>query len=393
MRLVKWWCGNRSLIVVRWCSSIIKMISALLSCSSVTGCSLYNPAKSVVNWLLNSSAAVLLLCFPWLQMKSTCIRYVLVKKHINPSFMVLFGCFVVMSACTVAVPQERGSVQVVFCPQEDCYGTVVDLVRQASDVQCALYRVSGPLVELLEEKHALVVMDGQAKIFPYGAVRRRDRGLMHNKFCVLDHQVVLTGSFNMLLNNPNRDNLVIIDSVSVAKNYESEFAELAAREFGGGDAVEYPQVVLAGSLVQNYFCPDDQCEEQVLRLLQSAQSSIKFLTYSFTSDAVGDLLVVKFNGGVAVEGVMDGSQLGKWSEFEKLQAAGIPITVDDQKGDVHHKVFIVDDQVVWTGSYNPTQNGDEQNDENVVVIYDPEVVARFSEEFARLQQGFEVLQE
>ena len=94
-------------------------------------------------------------------------------------FLVLFA------ACTSSLPEEQGSVEVLFCPQDDCYGVFYALVSQASVVECALYRVSGPLVTLLEEKHAAVVVDGEAKIVPAGASRRRDAGLMHNKFCIL----------------------------------------------------------------------------------------------------------------------------------------------------------------------------------------------------------------
>ena len=37
---------------------------------------------------------------------------------------------------------------------------------------------------------------------------------------------------------------------------------------------------------------------------------------------------------------------------------------------LRRKVFIIDESVVITGSYNPTQNGDESNDENVLIIHD-----------------------
>jgi len=51
---------------------------------------------------------------------------------------------------------------------------------------------------------------------------------------------------------------------------------------------------------------------------------------------------------------------------------------------MHHKVFVVDDQVVILGSYNFTGNAEEENDENVLIIHDPEVARAFLEEFDRV---------
>ena len=53
---------------------------------------------------------------------------------------------------------------------------------------------------------------------------------------------------------------------------------------------------------------------------------------------------------------------------------------------MHHKVFIVDEAVVITGSYNFTRSAAESNDENVLIIYSPEIAARYLEEFSRVYQ-------
>jgi len=53
-------------------------------------------------------------------------------------------------------------------------------------------------------------------------------GLMHNKFCVNDEKITLTGSYNWTenANKINEENLVAIDSEEVAKQYEKEFQNL-----------------------------------------------------------------------------------------------------------------------------------------------------------------------
>ena len=50
---------------------------------------------------------------------------------------------------------------------------------------------------------------------------------------------------------------------------------------------------------------------------------------------------------------------------------------------LHHKVFIVDDVTVITGSFNISANATDSNDENLVIITDPDLAAQFVSEFER----------
>ncbi|MBT7927691.1 hypothetical protein HN695_05100, partial [Candidatus Woesearchaeota archaeon] len=52
-----------------------------------------------------------------------------------------------------------------------------------------------------------------------------------------------------------------------------------------------------------------------------------------------------------------------------------------KSGLLHHKVFIIDDHIVITGSYNPTASGTEKNDENILIIYSDDVAAEFVDEY------------
>jgi len=51
---------------------------------------------------------------------------------------------------------------------------------------------------------------------------------------------------------------------------------------------------------------------------------------------------------------------------------------------MHHKVFIIDNRTVITGSMNPTGAGDRKNDENILVIHDEDIAEKYIEEFLRL---------
>jgi len=78
---------------------------------------------------------------------------------------------------------------------------------------------------------------------------------------------------------------------------------------------------------------------------------------------------------------MEARQVTKYSQFERLQFQGIDVVKDKNKQNMHHKVFIIDNRTVITGSFNPSNNGDKGNDENIVIIDDVGIAEKFLEEF------------
>ena len=67
-----------------------------------------------------------------------------------------------------------------------------------------------------------------------------------------------------------------------------------------------------------------------------------------------------------------------------MSAAGLDVRLDGNTGKMHHKVIIIDESILITGSYNFSRNAETQNDENVLVIHNPELAARFLKEFERV---------
>ena len=58
--------------------------------------------------------------------------------------------------------------------------------------------------------------------------------------------------------------------------------------------------------------------------------------------------------------------------------------VDSNSANMHHKVFIIDEKTVILGSYNPTNNGNTNNDENILIIKEENIAKLFLEEFELL---------
>ena len=209
---------------------------------------------------------------------------------------------------------------------------------------------------------------------------------MHNKFCITDGQKISTGSMNPTFNDAhkNNNNLLIIKSNYLAGNYEAEFQELWQGIFKKGDKVKYPEIILSGIRLENYFCPDDSCIKQVVGELKQAQQSIYFMTFSFTSKDIANILLLKNLEDIEIKGVMETKQISEHSQFERLKTNGVNVIKDSNPHNLHHKVFIIDNSTIITGSFNPTKGGDTRNDENILIIHNREIAELFLQEFQRL---------
>ncbi len=217
-------------------------------------------------------------------------------------------------------------------------------------------------------------------------------GLMHDKFVIIDRAVVWTGSMNFTVGGAYRDNnnLLRIQSAKIAQDYTSEFEEMFIHHLFGPDAIgntPYPKLAIDGTPIDIYFSPDDKVEAQIVALIQNAQESINFLAYTFTSNDIGKAILKRANAGITVAGVMDGSQVkaSGGSEYDPFKQAGLDVRLDGNLvGLMHHKVIIIDKSIVITGSYNFSASAEESNDENVVIIFNSIVGAKYMEEFQRV---------
>ena len=218
-------------------------------------------------------------------------------------------------------------------------------------------------------------------------------GLMHDKFMVIDRSEIWLGSMNFTDSGAYDDNnnLMRIHSTKLAENYSLEFKEMFEEDmFGPNIAPETPNpvVTIDETRVENYFSPDDGVINVLATLLNDAQASIYFLTFSFTSNELGDILRAKDEAGLTVGGVMDEEQIAsnQGTEFDPFKQARIDVRIDGIAGQMHHKVFIVDEEIVVLGSYNFSQNAEVRNDENIIIVYSPIIAEQFIMEFERVKK-------
>jgi phosphatidylserine/phosphatidylglycerophosphate/cardiolipin synthase-like enzyme len=212
-------------------------------------------------------------------------------------------------------------------------------------------------------------------------------GLMHDKFWIFDNQIVWTGSTNITVNGTtlNNNNSVVINSPDLAFIYELEFEEMfSGGEFGKTSTSTVPlqHLTLNDTPIAVFFGAEDQVAAQLTRLIQSANFSIEFMAFSFTHDEMGSAMIERFEEGVDVVGIFEtrGSETA-FSEMPQMFCLGIPVRQDGNPRTFHHKVIIIDNRIVITGSFNFSENADKTNDENVIIIASEDIAFLFMQEF------------
>ena len=130
-----------------------------------------------------------------------------------------------------------------------------------------------------------------------------------------------------------------------------------------------------------HFSPEGACEDQVIYWIERANLTIHILIYSFTLDSISEALIAAHNRGVEVMVVFEKSQISQYSEYQTLRAAAVPVRNDTNSKLMHHKVMIVDDMIVLTGSFNWSKSAQEYNNENLIIIQSTYIAAIYEEEF------------
>jgi phosphatidylserine/phosphatidylglycerophosphate/cardiolipin synthase-like enzyme len=96
-------------------------------------------------------------------------------------------------------------------------------------------------------------------------------------------------------------------------------------------------------------------------------------------------MIAQLKAGLIVQGVFEKQNAnGIGADFAKLQAGGVDVLQDGNCYILHHKVIIIDERTVVTGSYNFTSSAERDNDENLVIVDDPAIARAYLEEFERV---------
>lgn len=239
--------------------------------------------------------------------------------------------------------------------------------------------------------------------------------LMHNKFIIFDYKgvssvanMVWTGSLNLTDNgvDKNAQNVIILKNQSLASEYSNEFYQMFSYDNYGTSKTPHSthSFFIEDSTVEAYFSPEDDPASRLIELINSAQYSIYYCIFTFTDPDIIDALISKYNQGIDVIGVCDGWQSENYKSYgiyTRANEAGMPIYKDKVENQpdsgfylLHHKFMVIDygyvnsDPLVVTGSYNWTGAGNDDNDENMLVLHNNDAARDYFYEFcARLEEA------
>lgn len=141
------------------------------------------------------------------------------------------------------------------------------------------------------------------------------------------------------------------------------------------------------------FSPDRGATALVVKTIAEAKQSIRVAAYSFTSKPIAEALLDAHKRGIDVEVVVDKSNAtARYTAAMFLANQGVPVRVDYQYAIMHDKFVVVDGTTVEEGSFNFTAAAENRNAENVLVLHDANVEAKYRKEWERLWRESEPIQ-
>jgi len=130
------------------------------------------------------------------------------------------------------------------------------------------------------------------------------------------------------------------------------------------------------------FSPKGGITESLVEGIDSAQSEVRVQAFSFTSVPIADALIRKHKQGKEVEVLLDREPIhNKNSVLSSLYQAGIPVYIDSRHAIAHNKIIIIDDNKVFTGSFNFSRGAEEHNAENSIMPIDRNTTSLYLENY------------
>ncbi|MCM1990551.1 phospholipase D-like domain-containing protein [Oceanirhabdus seepicola] len=246
---------------------------------------------------------------------------------------------------------------------------------------------------------------------------------MHNKFVIVDNNILWTGSWNFTVTglygtyedainkrlDGNQQHCIKIRNSEVCKVYLDQFNEMWGSEgkeankkqanFGKRKTLRGFKSILIGDIrVDIYFSPNNTVIDQIKKLLNNSNNKDMFFSLFCISEKEimeiltrknkekdGDIFMV-IDEGMWKQGWSAIRTVGNVNEF-------MPIYEDKLQGKLHSKSAVIDpfgkDNIVITGSMNWTKNGYSNNDENIMIIYGDSNLSRkfYSEIMSRVRES------
>jgi phosphatidylserine/phosphatidylglycerophosphate/cardiolipin synthase-like enzyme len=285
--------------------------------------------------------------------------------------------------------------------------------------------------EVAQQDALTILKQAGVKVIDDTADGSKGSGLMHHKFMVIDHKKVIAGSTNYTLSDIHGDfnnsetqgnvnHLLRINNAQVANVFSEEFnymwgnstAGIESR-FGIAKSWRSPQSFnWQNTQITIQFSPTSQQQNWsfttnglIGETIDSATKSIDLALFVFSEQELADILQDKHEQGVEIKGIFDpGFAYRYYSEMLDMLGASLYLDCQPEannnpwlnhldtvgtalvsSGDkLHHKVAVIDDTTIISGSQNWSEAANYQNDEAVIIITNSKVAQHFVQELQRL---------
>lgn len=134
-----------------------------------------------------------------------------------------------------------------------------------------------------------------------------------------------------------------------------------------------------------HFSPGESCRRKIRELCRQARQSVDICVYTISDDQLSQEILACHQRGIAVRVISDNEkQYDEGSDIQWLRDKGVPLRIDAGPYHMHHKFALFDGRLLLNGSFNWTRSATTSNEENLLVIDHPQLVAAYGREFESL---------
>ncbi|MFT4297761.1 MAG: phospholipase D-like domain-containing protein [Candidatus Woesearchaeota archaeon] len=289
-------------------------------------------------------------------------------------------------------------IKAYMCRIDDCEQIYINQINKAKEsLHCAFFEYNlEDLNNAINSKkiNKLLLIDRNSRFFNESfdyIVYDKRSAYMHNKFCIIDEKITITGSFNPTISekNNNDNNVLIINSPEISEIYTLYFKELIKEQ----QSVEryrhqiekrhYLKFINAN--ISICFSRGGNCLDLIRKEVAKTEFDVKFMLFTMTDSSIANMLLLKHYLGINVEGMFETFLISRHSSYNIMNFHNTSVIRYRSPGKLHHKVFIIDNETVIAGSMNPSHNADNNNDENLIIIQNKEIASIYLQEYKRLK--------
>ncbi len=260
-----------------------------------------------------------------------------------------------------------------FCPEDDCGPLIWQEFYKAKKIDCSVYSINLDWVwDFAETKDVRIVTDDdQLENIELENVKTdNSSNYMHNKFCIFDNNLLLIGSANFTQDSfeKQNNNIIFTNDKTVVKESQKQFEELWSGNFN------------KGSTENNVCFSPNNCISFYLQEIEKAKLSVKCMFFSFTYKELADK-IIDVDKTVETKIILEKSQKSQYSQYQNLKDNNVNVIWDKNPSFMHNKFCVIDSNTVITGSMNPSNNGNFNNNESIIILQDKEVAQKYENNF------------